>query len=70
MGYIDSAGNIVTEPEEVRETWRQLYIEYLYVIDEKPKIEDLQVEEREEVDEDEAGPEVLKSKILLTIYQK
>ena len=41
----------------------------LYDKDRKPKIEDLQVEEREEVDEDEAGPEVLKSKILLQ-YQK
>src|SRR2546425_10611596 len=60
----DSAGNMVNEPEEVKETWRQ-YIESLYGKDGKPKIEDLQVEETEEVDDDVAGPEVLKSEILL-----
>ena len=28
VGVKDSAGNIVTEPEEVRETWRQYFIWY------------------------------------------
>src|SRR3989441_4695386 len=64
----DSAGNMVNEPEEVEETWRQ-YIESLYDKDGKPKIEDLQVEEREEVDDDEEGPQVLKSEILLAISE-
>ena len=32
----DSKGNIVTEPEEVRERWRQ-YIESLYDRDGKPE---------------------------------
>src|SRR5437867_4823184 len=64
----DSAGNMVNEPEEVKETWRQ-YIESLYDKDGKPKIEDLQVEERGEVDDDVAGPEVLKSEILLAISE-
>ena len=59
---------MVNEPEEVKETWRQ-YIESLYDKDGKPKIEDLQVEEREEIDEDVAGPEVLKSEILLAISE-
>src|SRR3989442_13833762 len=59
---------MVNEPEEVKETWRQ-YIESLYDKDGKPKIEDLQVEEREEVDDDVAGPEVLKSEILLAISE-
>ena len=39
----NDVGNIVTKPDEVRERWRQ-YIESLYDRDEKPKIEDLQVE--------------------------
>src|SRR6267154_812637 len=64
----DDAGNIVTEPEEVRERWRQ-YIESLYDRDGKPKIEDIQVEEREEVDEEEIGPQVLKSEILVAISE-
>ena len=34
---MDNAGNSITEPEEVRETWRQ-YIESLYDKDEKSKI--------------------------------
>src|SRR2546425_727281 len=50
MGVMNSAGNTVTESEEVRETSRQ-YIESLYDKDGKPKIEDLQVEKREEVDD-------------------
>src|SRR5437867_11375118 len=37
--------------------------------DGKPKVEDLQVEENEEVDDDEEGPEVLKSEILLAISE-
>ena len=32
-------------------------------------IDDLQIEEREEVDDDEEGPEVLKSEILLAISE-
>ena len=61
----DSKGNIVTEPEEVRERWRQ-YTESLYDRDGKSKI---QVEEIEEVAEEEIGPQVLKSEILLAISE-
>ena len=64
----DNAENTVTEPKEVRETWRQ-YIESLYDKDGKPKKEDLQIEERDEVDDDEEGPEVLKSEMLLAISE-
>ena len=67
VSVMDSAGNTVTEPEEVRETWRQ-YIESLYDKDGKPKKQDLQIEERDEVDDDEEGPEVLE-RILLTISE-
>src|SRR6267154_2030669 len=35
----------------------------------KPKIENLQVQEGEEVDEDEKGPQVLKSEILLALSE-
>ena len=46
-----------------------IYIESLYDKDGKSKIEVLQIEEREEVDDDEEGPEVLKSEILLAISE-
>ena len=70
VSVIDNAGNTLNEPEEVRERerWRQ-YIESLYDRDGKPKIEDLQVQEGEEVDEDEKGPQVLKNEILLTVSE-
>src|SRR3989442_13474961 len=68
ISVMDSAENTVTEPEEMRETWRQ-YTESVYDRDEKPKIEDLQIEEREEVDEDEIEPRVLNSDILLAISE-
>ncbi len=64
----DSAGNTITEPEGVRERWR-LYIEALYDKEGKPKKEDLQVEAEEGVEEDERGPAVLKSEILLAISE-
>src|SRR3989442_12251994 len=54
LGVKDGAGSTVTEPEEVRETWRQ-YIGSLYDRDGKPKKEDLQIEERDEVDGDAEG---------------
>ena len=44
LGVRDNAGNTV-KPEEGRETWRQ-YIESLYDKDGKPKLDDLEVEER------------------------
>ena len=68
MGIADSSGNIVTDTEEVRETWKQ-YIESLYDKDAKPKKEDLKFEEEDEVDMDEKGPTVLKSEILSAISE-
>ena len=59
----DSAGNLITDPEEVKERWR-VYIESLHDKDGKPKIEELQVEAETEVKEDDKGPSVLKSEIL------
>ena len=53
MGITESSENIVTDPEEVRETWKQ-YIESLYDKDGKPKKEGLKFEE--EVETDEKGP--------------
>src|SRR5206468_10827585 len=59
----DSAGNLITDSEEVKERWR-VYTESLYDKDGKPKIEELQVEAKVEVIEDDKGPTVLKSEIL------
>jgi hypothetical protein len=66
MGITDSSGIIVTDPGEVRETWKQ-YIESLYDKDIKPKKEDLKLEE--EVEKDEKGPTILKSQILSVIAE-
>ena len=64
-GYHGQFGNIVTDPEEVRKTWKQ-YIQSLYDKDGKPKKADLKFEEEEEeeVDKDEKRPTLLKSEIL------
>ncbi len=64
----DDAGKTITDPEEVRERWRT-YIETLYDKEGKPKMEDLEIEEENKVDEDERGPEVLRSEILLAISE-
>ena len=68
MGITDSSGNMVTDPEEVRETWKQ-YIESLYDKVGKPKKEDLKFEEEDEVDTEEKGPTVLESEILSAISE-
>src|SRR5206468_5595883 len=64
----DSAGNLITDSEEIKERWR-VYIESLYDKDGKPKIEELQVEADIEVIEDDKGPTVLKSEILAAIKE-
>ena len=64
----DDAGNRITEPEKVRERWR-VYTEQLYDKDGKPKLEELQIEEAEEVEEDDKGPEVIKNEILAAIAE-
>lgn len=68
VSVADNAGNIITEPEEVREIFRK-YAESLYDKDGKPKIEDLCVEEEEEIEEDEKGPSILRSEILSAISE-
>ena len=47
----NNEGNIITDPEEVRERWKQ-YTEALHDKDGKPKLEDIQVEEEEKIGED------------------
>ena len=54
-------GNLLTDPEEIKERWRE-YIEELYTKDEKPH--HIPLEPEEEVDMDRLGPEILKEEIL------
>ena len=68
VGVTDSAGNTITEAEAVRETWRA-YAECLYDKDEKPKGEDLPIEEEEDVEEEEKDSTLLKSEILAAISE-
>ena len=65
----DSAGNLITDPEEVKDRWR-MYIESLYDRDGKPKIVELPVEAKVDVKEDDKVPTVLKSEILAAIKKK
>jgi hypothetical protein len=55
-------GILVTEEEEMRETWRE-YIEELYDKKGKPKTEDLEIEMETDVAEDEKSPGILDSEV-------
>ena len=64
----DKEGNVIDDPSEVREHWR-MYIESLYDKDGKPQNEDLKIEEEREVDEDEKGPEILRSEVMAALKE-
>ena len=59
-------GNLLTDPEEIKERWRE-YIQELYAKAEKPG--EIPLESEEEVDIDRLGLEILKeSEIIKTIH--
>ena len=62
----DANGNLLTEPNEVRNRWKE-YIEVLYDKDGKPKPEEMEVEKEREVQEDFKGPGILQSEIEMAI---
>jgi hypothetical protein len=55
-------GKLLTEPQEVMNRWKE-YTEELYCRDSKPKMEELDVENEEDVEEDGMGPTLLESEI-------
>ena len=62
----DGNGVLVSEPEEVRNRWKE-YIEQLYCGCDKPKLEELGVELEDDVEEDEKGPEIIEQEIRTAI---
>jgi hypothetical protein len=58
----DQHGQLLTEPDEVRQRWRQ-YVETLYDKEGKPDAEEFVLESEGQVEDDSVGPELLESEI-------
>src|SRR6218665_1769165 len=61
----DKDGTLLTEPEEIQRRWQE-YMETLY---DKPKLEDMEVEEENEVSLEAQGPSLLESEIRMAIKE-
>jgi len=59
---------LLTEPEEIQRRWQE-YTETLYDKDGKPKLEDMEVEEENEVSLEAQGPSLLESEIRMAIKE-
>src|SRR6218665_2906191 len=64
----DKDGTLLTEPEEIQRRWQE-YTETLYDKDVKPKLEDMEVEEENEVSLEAQGPSLLESEIRMAIKE-
>src|ERR1043165_4392887 len=64
----DSRGNLLTEPEEIRNRWKE-YVEVLYDKNGKPSVEDIGLEEENLVEDDYKGPKILESEIRAAIKE-
>src|SRR6218665_576222 len=64
----DKDGTLLTEPEEIQRRWQE-YTETLYDNHGKPKLEDMDVEEENEVRLEAQGPALLESKIRMEITE-
>src|SRR6218665_3756491 len=64
----DKDGTLLTEPEEIQRRWQE-YTETLYDKDGKPKLEDMEVEEENEVRLEAQGPALLESEIRMAIKE-
>ena len=60
----DDKGKLLTDPEEVRNRWKE-YIEVLYDKEGKPRPEDMGIESEDSVHEDCKGPNLLESEIMV-----
>ena len=58
----NNKGIILTDPDEVKIRWKE-YIEELYDKDGKPREEDLNLEQEQNIDEDQKGPDILSSEL-------
>ena len=64
----DENGVLISEIEEVKLRWKK-YIEDLYSKSNKPKLEDLDLENECEVDGDQRGPDLLSEEIYAGIME-
>jgi endonuclease/exonuclease/phosphatase family metal-dependent hydrolase len=64
----DSRGELLTEVQDIKSRWRE-YVEDLYCKVDKPKIEELGIEMKEDVEEDSRGPQILESEIRAAIHE-
>jgi hypothetical protein len=60
MGIEDSQGNMIVDQKQVLKIW-EIYVEELY--NRANRLENLNVEPEEEVDEDHKGPHILRSEV-------
>ena len=59
-------GELPKDPDKIKKRWKE-YIEDLYDKDGKPKLEQFNLEEEENVGIDERGPELIDTEILAAI---
>src|SRR5215469_8613615 len=62
----DGNGVLLTEEEKIKSRWKE-YVEALYDKNGKPASEDMEIEERDDVDNDEIGAELLKEEVIRAI---
>lgn len=62
----DVNGGLLSEPEEVRNRWKE-YIGQLYCGCDKPKLEELGIELEMDVEDDEKGPELIEQEVRTAI---
>ena len=66
MGIINEDGDLVTEPERIKNRWTQ-YVETLYDKAGKPSMTEMKIEKEGEIEIDNVGPELLKSEVMEAI---
>lgn len=62
----DGNGVLLTEEEKIKSRWKE-YVEALYDKNGKPASEDMEIEERDDVDNDEIGAGLLKEEVIRAI---
>ena len=62
----DGSGKLLTEPQEIQNRWKE-YTEVLYDKSGKPNIGDIKLEEEQQVQPNDLGPQLLHSEIKAAI---
>lgn len=67
-GIKDSKGEMLVDEEEVKRRWQE-YVEDLYDYKGKPKEEEMGMENYEDIDENNMGPEIIRSEVWQAVKQ-